>query len=131
MAIVVKQAIRRFEFDGMEIMDPGPEFSVEEVREITSARRPDILTAVVEETVKGDVIEYKFIRNVGSKGMRHSTAVAILTGKKVDINCIRLHEITSPEVTRCVDRLANWLHSSKAKSGEKLQLESQFIVPLF
>jgi PRTRC genetic system protein C len=131
MAIEVKPAIRRFEFDGLEIPDPGPEFSVEEIRDIASARRPDILTAVIEgPTIKGNVVEYKFVRNVGSKGMRHSTVISILSRKTRD-NCVKLHEALSPEVTACVNGLNTWIQSTRSKTARKIKLESRFIPPLF
>ena len=69
MAIAIQQLVRTFTFNGVELPDPGPEFSVEEVRDMYSAQYPDISTAVIQgPEMKGDVAEYKFVRNVGTKG---------------------------------------------------------------
>jgi PRTRC genetic system protein C len=59
---------RHFTFNGVVLNDPGPEFSVEDIRDTYSVVYPDISTAVVETTTGADSITYKFIRSVGTKG---------------------------------------------------------------
>jgi len=60
---------REFEFNGVKLNDPGPEFTVEEVRDAMAAMYPDLTTATIEgPEIKDDVACYKFVRNVGTKG---------------------------------------------------------------
>lgn len=69
MAIEITQLKRQFEFNGVQLPDPGPEFSPEEVRDVYSAQYPDLTTAVIDgPNQHADYVEYKFIRNVGTKG---------------------------------------------------------------
>jgi PRTRC genetic system protein C len=69
MSITVQTLTRAFTFNGVSLLDPGPEFTPEEVKDVYAAQYPDISTAVIEgPEMKGDVAEYKFVRNVGTKG---------------------------------------------------------------
>lgn len=69
MTIQIAQATRTFTFNGVSLVDPGVDFSPEEIRDLYSAQYPDIITAVIEgPAVEGATLNYKFIRNVGSKG---------------------------------------------------------------
>jgi PRTRC genetic system protein C len=68
-AITLTPLKRIFEFNGVRWDDPGPEFSVEDVRETMSLMYPDLTTAIVEgPEIVGDTAVFKFIRNVGAKG---------------------------------------------------------------
>lgn len=68
-AISLTPLKRIFEFNGVRWEDPGPEFSVEEVRETMSIMYPDLTTAIVDgPEITGDAAVYKFVRNVGAKG---------------------------------------------------------------
>jgi PRTRC genetic system protein C len=69
MAIEIKVLKRTFTFNGVTLTDPGAEFTPEEVRDVHSAQFPDISTAIIEGPVhSNDSVEYKFVRNVGTKG---------------------------------------------------------------
>lgn len=68
MAIEISKLKREFNFNGVSLADPGPEFSPEEVQETYSVAYPDLSTAIIETETEGDTIVYKFIRNVGTKG---------------------------------------------------------------
>lgn len=71
MAIVTKILTRLFTFNGVNLPDPGPEFSPEDVRDLHSAQFPDISTAVIDgptHSADNNNISYKFVRNVGTKG---------------------------------------------------------------
>lgn len=70
MAIKVAVLKRSFSFNGVELPDPGPEFSPEDVRDLHSAQYPDISTAIIEGPIhsESDSLDYKFVRNVGTKG---------------------------------------------------------------
>ena len=69
MTIQAKTMTRKFTFNGVNLPDPGPNFSVDEVKDIYSNQYPDLATAIVSEpSISGDVATYTFTRNVGTKG---------------------------------------------------------------
>ncbi|MGF7183827.1 PRTRC system protein C [Tunturiibacter psychrotolerans] len=60
---------REFHYNGVRIPDPGPELTVEQVRDLLTPNYPEIATASVsgpEDT--GSVLRYTFSRAIGSKG---------------------------------------------------------------
>jgi PRTRC genetic system protein C len=68
MQIQTQEMARRFTYNGLSLTDPGPDFTPEEVRDTFAAIYPDIAIAIVETSVEGDVMNYKFVRSVGTKG---------------------------------------------------------------
>lgn len=77
MALIVKSAKRKFiivDEDGkknkeIELKDPHPSMSLEEVIGHYSAERPELTTAAVEgPTIEGDTAVYKFTTVLGDKG---------------------------------------------------------------
>lgn len=69
MAIEVKKLKREFSYNGMTLMDPGPTFSPEQVRDVYSAQYPELTTAAVDGPEhKGGVAHYTFVRAAGAKG---------------------------------------------------------------
>jgi len=61
--------LREFCYNGIRIPDPGPELTVEQVRDLLTPNFPEIATASVsgpEDT--GSVLRYTFSRAIGSKG---------------------------------------------------------------
>lgn len=69
MAIHAQQLTRKFFFNGVELPDPGPAFSPEEVKDIYSNQYPDLSTAIIDgPSIKDGVATYTFKRNVGTKG---------------------------------------------------------------
>lgn len=69
MSIAIVKLTRTFTFNGTNLPDPGPDFTPEEVKDLYAAQYPDISTAVIDvPEINGDVIAYKFVRNVGTKG---------------------------------------------------------------
>jgi PRTRC genetic system protein C len=61
--------LREFHYNGVRIPDPGPELTVEQVRELLTPNYPEIATASLsgpEDT--GSVLRYTFSRAIGSKG---------------------------------------------------------------
>jgi len=61
--------LREFHYNGVRIPDPGPELTVEEVRDLLAPNYPEIATASVsgpEDT--GSALRYTFSRAIGSKG---------------------------------------------------------------
>jgi PRTRC genetic system protein C len=61
--------LREFYYSGVRIPDPGPELTVEQVRDLLTPTYPEIATASVtgpEDT--GSALRYNFSRAIGSKG---------------------------------------------------------------
>ena len=60
---------RVFVFNGMRLPDPGPNLTVEQVRDMYVATYPDLATAALEgpSPVNG-AMQYTFTRAVGTKG---------------------------------------------------------------
>lgn len=69
MAITTTEAVRSFSFNGIDLPDPAPGMSVEEVRELYSATYPELTTATTEgPEMRGNRLVYSFRRAVGTKG---------------------------------------------------------------
>lgn len=69
MAIKATAASRAFTFNGVDLPDPAPTMSPDEVRELYSATYPELTTATIEgPEVRGDRLVYSFRRAVGTKG---------------------------------------------------------------
>ncbi|WP_263356617.1 PRTRC system protein C [Acidicapsa ligni] len=61
--------LREFYYNGVRIPDPGPEMTVDQVRDLLTPRFPEIATASVEGPEDtGNVLRYKFSRAIGEKG---------------------------------------------------------------
>ena len=61
--------LREFHYNGIRIPDPGPELTVDQVRDLLTPAYPEIATATVsgpEDT--GSVLRYSFSRAIGTKG---------------------------------------------------------------
>jgi PRTRC genetic system protein C len=61
--------LREFYYNGVRIPDPGPDLTVEQVRDLLTPTYPEISTASVsgpEDT--GSALRYTFSRAIGSKG---------------------------------------------------------------
>jgi PRTRC genetic system protein C len=61
--------LREFHYNSVRIPDPGPELTVEQVRDLLTPYYPEIATASLsgpEDT--GSVLRYTFSRAIGSKG---------------------------------------------------------------
>jgi PRTRC genetic system protein C len=61
--------LREFHYNSVRIPDPGPELTVEQVRDLLTPNYPDIATASLsgpEDT--GSALRYTFSRAIGSKG---------------------------------------------------------------
>lgn len=69
MTIEIQTLVRTFSFNGVNLPDPGPDFSPAEVKDVYVNMYPDLSTAVLQEPeITGDRAVYKFVRNVGTKG---------------------------------------------------------------
>ena len=61
--------LREFFYDGVRVPDPGPDLTVEQVRDLLTPNFPEIATATLtgpENT--GSALRYTFARAIGSKG---------------------------------------------------------------
>jgi PRTRC genetic system protein C len=68
-SLKIEVLLREFHYNGVRIPDPGPELTVEEVRDLLTPNYPEIATASVsgpEDT--GSALRYTFSRAIGSKG---------------------------------------------------------------
>jgi PRTRC genetic system protein C len=65
----VTKGTREFKYNGVALADPGPQYSLEQVREVYAAIYPEIVNADIEgPTVVGSKTVYEFRRAVGTKG---------------------------------------------------------------
>ena len=61
--------LREFQYNGVRIPDPGPELTVNQVRELLTPAYPDIATAsVTGPEATGSALRYTFKRAIGTKG---------------------------------------------------------------
>jgi PRTRC genetic system protein C len=61
--------LREFHYNGVRIPDPGPELTVEQVRDLLTPNYPEIATASVSgPEATGSVLRYTFSRAIGTKG---------------------------------------------------------------
>ncbi len=61
--------LREFYYNGVRVPDPGPDLTVEQVRDLLTPNYPEIATANLtgpEDT--GSALRYTFARAIGSKG---------------------------------------------------------------
>lgn len=69
MALTANTATRAFSFNGVDLQDPAPNMSPDEVRELYSATFPELTTATIEgPEVRNNRLIYTFKRAVGTKG---------------------------------------------------------------
>lgn len=60
---------RKFAYNGVNLADPDPSMSVDQVRDVYVATYPELAVAQVEgPTFKGNQAIYSFRRAVGEKG---------------------------------------------------------------
>lgn len=69
MPIQTRVLPRGFSYMGLQLPDPDPALTPEQVRDALSAQYPEITTAVIEgPDASGDKLVYKFTRAIGTKG---------------------------------------------------------------
>lgn len=68
-ALKVEALMREFQYNGIRIPDPGPELSVDQVRDLLTPQFPEIATASVSgPEATGTALRYTFNRAIGTKG---------------------------------------------------------------
>jgi PRTRC genetic system protein C len=61
--------LREFHYNGIRIPDPGPDLTVEQVRDLLTPQYPEIATASVSgPEASGSALRYTFSRAIGTKG---------------------------------------------------------------
>jgi PRTRC genetic system protein C len=61
--------LREFHYNGIRIPDPGPELTVDQVRDLLTPSYPEIATASISGPEgTGTVLRYTFSRAIGTKG---------------------------------------------------------------
>ena len=61
--------LREFHYNGVRIPDPGPDLTVDQVRDLLTPSYPEIATASVSgPEATGSVLRYTFSRAIGTKG---------------------------------------------------------------
>ncbi|TGP40247.1 PRTRC system protein C [bacterium M00.F.Ca.ET.228.01.1.1] len=69
MSIAIAAVIREFAYNGMTLLDPGPAFTPDQVRDLFTAQYPELTTAAVDgPEISGNVMRYTFVRAAGAKG---------------------------------------------------------------
>lgn len=69
MTATVATLTRSFSYLSMELPDPGPDLTPDEVRDVYSASYPELATAEVSgPEQKGDKLVWAFQRAIGTKG---------------------------------------------------------------
>jgi PRTRC genetic system protein C len=64
-----KALLREFHYNGVRIPDPGPELTIEQVRDLLTPKYPEVATASVSgHEATGSVLRYTFSRAIGTKG---------------------------------------------------------------
>ena len=65
----VEALVREFHYNGIRIPDPGPELSVDQIRDLLTPQFPEIATASVSgPEATGTALRYTFSRAIGTKG---------------------------------------------------------------
>ena len=67
--MTVNPAVRIFSYSGVNLPDPNPRLSPEEVKAAYTTLYPELATAAINgpEAV-GDKLRYEFVRAIGAKG---------------------------------------------------------------
>jgi PRTRC genetic system protein C len=69
MSISIAALVREFAYNGLNLLDPGPSFTPNQVRDLYTAQYPELTTAAVDgPEIVGEVARYKFVRAAGAKG---------------------------------------------------------------
>lgn len=69
MAITTQQLDRSFRYNSVDLIDPGPQYTADQVRDFYAPTYPEILNAAIEGPEEKDgKLVYTFRRAVGTKG---------------------------------------------------------------
>lgn len=136
MSIIVSPLTRIFEFNGVQLPDPGPEFLLEEVRDVYSGQYPDIISAAIEVELRGETEVYKFIRSVGTKGAGRTRKQLLaildrqLAGQGVNTRDRAVHVVSTEEIQQCCNTLAHFIQSHR-RPQKAISLPSSALPAVF
>ncbi len=69
MTIETTELVRTFRYNSVDLPDPGPQYTAEQVRDFFAATYPEIVSAAIEGPEEKDgKLVYTFRRAVGTKG---------------------------------------------------------------
>jgi PRTRC genetic system protein C len=69
MALATNSLPREFTYNGINLRDPDPKMSPEQIRDLLTATYPEIATAaIIGPEDAGNAIRYSFGREIGTKG---------------------------------------------------------------
>lgn len=69
MTIETAELVRTFKYNSVDLPDPGPQYTAEQVRDLYSATYPEITSAAIEGPEQKDgKLVYSFRKAVGTKG---------------------------------------------------------------
>jgi PRTRC genetic system protein C len=69
MTLQAQTIVRKFKYNGMRLVDPSPEKTVDQVKSFYALQFPELLNSEVEGPVtKNGEMTYTFVRAAGSKG---------------------------------------------------------------
>jgi PRTRC genetic system protein C len=69
MSVQVRAMERTFAYNGLQLPDPDPRLTPEQVRDLYASSYPEITTASIEgPDASGGTLRYKFTRALGTKG---------------------------------------------------------------
>lgn len=97
--LVVVNMKRVFTYNGIQLADPDPGMSPDDVREFYSMQYPELSVAATEgPDIKGGTMKFQFLRVSGSKGRKPKSiaSVAIGNAQKVLDAAIEGSAIVSP-----------------------------------
>ncbi len=78
MALQVQTLERLFRYNSVDLIDPGAQYSAEQVRDFYAATYPEIVSAAVEGPEEKDgKLVYTFRKAVGTKGAREPRALKL------------------------------------------------------
>jgi PRTRC genetic system protein C len=69
MTLQAQELARAFRYNSVDLPDPGPQFDIQQVRDLFAATYPEIVNAAIEGPEEKDgKLVYTFRKAVGTKG---------------------------------------------------------------
>ena len=123
----VTKLTRAFLFNGLRLVDPGPDLSPAAVKDFYSGMYPELVTAEVTSAKEvGDTLEYTFRKTTGTKGGK----AAVKEGNRPFVERLQAADLALPcrsaNKSDPTQRAVN-LHRALATTGQPLQMPSPAI----
>lgn len=108
-----EQLTRAFRYNSVDLVDPGAQYSPEQVRDFYSAAYPEIVSAGIDGPEQSDgKLVYSFRRAVGTKGVYYCPPEGQPT--------------TEADLQRMADNVVEWSALSRKTHAERVELARQF-----